>query len=168
MPIPLGIALYLMAEVCRALAYAHGRKDGSGKPLQIVHRDVSPQNVLVSEQGEVKVADFGIAKALGKRERTQTGIIKGKLEYMSPEQALGKPLDASSDVFAVGTLLYLLATNRRPFAHSLRLRGAAAGPAGGVRCRPRRCAPTSRPGWWASSRRPCRPAPPIATAAPRR
>jgi serine/threonine protein kinase len=115
-PIPLGISLYVMAEVCRALAYAHGRKDGSGKPLQIVHRDISPQNVLISEQGEVKVADFGIAKALGKRERTQTGIIKGKLEYMSPEQALGKPLDASSDVFAVGTLLYLLATSRRPFA----------------------------------------------------
>jgi serine/threonine protein kinase len=114
--LPRGIALYVMAEVCRALAYAHGRKDGSGKPLQIVHRDISPQNVLISEQGEVKVADFGIAKALGKRERTQTGVIKGKLEYMSPEQALGQPLDASSDVFAVGTLLYLLTTNRRPFA----------------------------------------------------
>ncbi len=117
-PIPLGLALYLVAEVCRALAYAHGRKDGAGKPLQIVHRDVSPQNVLVSEQGEVKVADFGIAKALGKRERTQTGIIKGKLEYMSPEQAMGQPLEARSDVFAVGTMLYLLTTNRRPFAHA--------------------------------------------------
>jgi serine/threonine protein kinase len=113
--LPLGIGLYLIAEVCRALAYAHGRKDGSGKPLGIVHRDISPQNVLVSEQGEVKVSDFGIAKALGKRERTQTGVIKGKLEYMSPEQALGAPIEASSDVFAVGTLLYLLATNRRPF-----------------------------------------------------
>ena len=115
-PLPLGIALYLIAEVCRALAYAHGRKDAQGKPLGIVHRDVSPQNVLVSEQGEVKVADFGIAKALGKRERTQTGVIKGKLEYMSPEQALGAPIDAGSDIFAAGTLLYLLATNRRPFA----------------------------------------------------
>jgi eukaryotic-like serine/threonine-protein kinase len=114
--IPLGICLYVVAEICRALAYAHGRKDARGKPLQIVHRDVSPQNVLISEQGEVKVADFGIAKALGKRERTQTGVIKGKLEYMSPEQALGKPLDAASDVFAVGTLLYLLATGQRPFA----------------------------------------------------
>jgi serine/threonine protein kinase len=115
-PLPIGIALYLVAEVCRALAYAHGRKDASGKSLGIVHRDVSPQNVLVSEQGEVKVADFGIAKALGKREETQTGVIKGKLEYMSPEQARGAPLDASSDIFAVGTLLYLLATNHRPFA----------------------------------------------------
>jgi serine/threonine protein kinase len=114
-PLPLGIAMYVIAEVCRALAYAHGRKDSKGKPLGIVHRDISPQNVLVSEQGEVKVSDFGIAKALGKRERTQTGIIKGKLEYMSPEQALGAPVDAGSDVFAVGTLLYLLATNRRPF-----------------------------------------------------
>jgi serine/threonine protein kinase len=114
--IPLGLSLYIVAEVCRALAYAHGRKDEAGQPLQIVHRDVSPQNVLVSDQGEVKVADFGIAKALGKRERTETGMIKGKLEYMSPEQALGQPLDAASDVFAAGTLLYLLATNRRPFA----------------------------------------------------
>ena len=144
-PIPLGISLYLVAEVCRALAYAHGRKDIQGKPLGIVHRDVSPQNVLVSEQGEVKVADFGIAKALGKRERTQTGIIKGKLEYMSPEQALGQPLDASSDVFAVGTLLYLLATDQRPFASPsdfealLRVQRAEFDPPEKVRptCRPR-------------------------------
>src|SRR5688572_22406127 len=66
-PIPMGLALYVMAEVCRALAYAHGRSDVHGQPMGIVHRDISPQNVLVSEQGEVKLADFGIAKALTKR-----------------------------------------------------------------------------------------------------
>ena len=72
--------------------------------------------MLISEHGEVKVTDFGIAKALGKRERTQTGIIKGKLDFMSPEQASGAELGASSDIFAAGTMLYFLATGRRPFA----------------------------------------------------
>jgi serine/threonine protein kinase len=115
-PFPMGLALYVMAEVCRGLAYAHGRRDANDRPLGIVHRDVSPQNVLLSEHGEVKVTDFGIAKALGKRERTHTGIIKGKLDFMSPEQASGGELDASSDIFAAGTMLYFLATGRRPFA----------------------------------------------------
>ena len=115
-PFPLGLALYVMAQVCRGLAYAHGRRDAHDRPLGIVHRDVSPQNVLISEHGEVKVTDFGIAKALGKRERTQTGIIKGKLDFMSPEQASGAELGGSSDIFASGTMLYFLATGRRPFA----------------------------------------------------
>ena len=114
--LPLGLALYIMAETCRGLGYAHGRRDVDGRPLGIVHRDVSPHNVLVSEHGEVKVTDFGIAKALGKRDRTQTGLIKGKLDFMSPEQASGAALDASSDIFAAGTTLYLLVTGRRPFA----------------------------------------------------
>jgi hypothetical protein len=113
--LPMGLCLYVIAEVCRGLAYAHG-KSREGKPLGIVHRDISPQNILLSEQGEVKVADFGIAKALGKRDRTQAGVIKGKLDFMSPEQATGATLDARSDVFSVGTVLYLLATGRRPFA----------------------------------------------------
>ena len=115
-PFPLGLCLYVMAEVCRGLAYAHGRRDAQGRPMGIVHRDVSPQNVLLSEHGEVKVTDFGIAKALGKRERTQTGIIKGKLDFMSPEQASGAELEGSSDIFSAGTMLYFLATGRRPFA----------------------------------------------------
>ncbi len=112
--LPPEIALYLCAEVCRALGYAHARTR-DGKPLGIVHRDISPHNVLISEQGEVKLTDFGIAKALGRRERTGQGVIKGKLAFMSPEQAAGAPLDARSDLFSVGTMLYLLTTGRRPF-----------------------------------------------------
>jgi len=114
LPFPPGLSLYVVAQVCRALAYAHNQTR-NGKPLGLVHRDISPQNVLVSAQGEVKLTDFGIAKALGKRERTQTGVIKGKLDFMSPEQAAGAPLDTRSDIFSVGTLLYLLATGKRPF-----------------------------------------------------
>jgi serine/threonine protein kinase len=114
LPIPPGLSLYIVAQVCRALAYAHAQTR-NGKALGIVHRDISPQNVLISEEGEVKLTDFGIAKALGKRERTQTGVIKGKLDFMSPEQAAGAALDTRSDIFSVGTLLYLLATGKRPF-----------------------------------------------------
>jgi eukaryotic-like serine/threonine-protein kinase len=114
-PIPLGLALHVVAEVCRGLAYAHARTGPDGKRLGIIHRDVSPHNVLVGEQGDVKLTDFGIAKALGNRDRTATGIIKGKLGFMSPEQASGEALAPSSDIFAVGTILYVLATGRRPF-----------------------------------------------------
>jgi serine/threonine-protein kinase len=113
-PIPPALALYISAEVCRALSYAHA-KTRDGKALGIVHRDISPHNVLVSEQGEVKLTDFGIAKAMGRRERTGAGIIKGKLAFMSPEQASGHALDARSDLFSVGTMLYLMTTGRRPF-----------------------------------------------------
>ncbi len=113
-PLPPEIVLYITAEICRALAYAHARTR-DGQPLAIVHRDVSPQNVLVSEQGEVKLTDFGIAKAMGRRERTNQGVIKGKLAFMSPEQASGWVLDNRSDLFALGTMLYLFFTDRRPF-----------------------------------------------------
>jgi serine/threonine protein kinase len=113
--LPPGLALYITAEVCRGLAYAHGRKRSDGRPMGIIHRDISPQNVLVSEQGEVKVTDFGIAQAFVKRDRTQVGIIKGKLEFMSPEQAGGAPLGAASDIFSVGTMLYMLTSGQRPF-----------------------------------------------------
>jgi serine/threonine-protein kinase len=112
--LPTGLGLYVVVQVCRALAYAHSQTR-NGKPLGLVHRDISPQNVLISDQGEVKLTDFGIAKALGKRERTQTGVIKGKLDFMSPEQAAGAVLDTRSDIFSMGTLLYLLSTGQRPF-----------------------------------------------------
>jgi serine/threonine-protein kinase len=113
---PLALGLYVVAEICRGLAYAHAHTGRDGKVLGIIHRDVSPHNVLLSEQGNVKLTDFGVAKALGKRDQTRTGIIKGKLDFMSPEQASGLPLAPSSDIFAVGTILYLLASGRRPFA----------------------------------------------------
>ena len=86
--LPLPLALYVVGSLCRALAYVHTRKR-DGQPLGIVHRDVTPQNVLLSREGEVKLADFGIAKAVGKREKSATGVIKGKFAYMSPEQSIG-------------------------------------------------------------------------------
>jgi tRNA A-37 threonylcarbamoyl transferase component Bud32 len=113
-PLPRELGLYVTAEVCRALAYAHSKMDGD-RPLGIVHRDVSPQNILLSEQGEVKLTDFGIAKAMNKREHTGTGVVKGKVAFMSPEQALGRSIDARSDIFALGTVLYQLMARVRPF-----------------------------------------------------
>jgi serine/threonine protein kinase len=114
-PFPPPLALYLTAEVCRALAYAHGKARPDGQPLSIVHRDISPHNVLVSEQGEVKITDFGIAKAQTRREQSTGNLIKGKIAFMSPEQASGEPLDARSDLFSVGTMLYAMVTRRHPF-----------------------------------------------------
>ena len=112
MPVPL--ILHVTSALCRALAYVHTRKR-DGRALGIVHRDVTPQNVLLSREGEVKLADFGIAKAIGKTEKSATGIIKGKFAYMSPEQSVGGELDARSDLFSVGTMLYVLTTGRKPF-----------------------------------------------------
>jgi eukaryotic-like serine/threonine-protein kinase len=111
---PPALSLYVVAEVCRALAFAHGKLH-DGKPLGIVHRDISPNNVLISEQGEVKLADFGIAKAQRKREQTAAGVIKGKIAFMSPEQATGVAIDRRSDLFSVGSMLYLMATDKLPF-----------------------------------------------------
>jgi serine/threonine protein kinase len=114
MPLPRELGLHITADVCRALAYAHSKTDGT-RPLGIVHRDVSPHNVLLSEQGEIKLTDFGIAKAMNKREHTGTGVVKGKVAFMSPEQAYGKPIDQRSDLFSLGTVLYLLMVRARPF-----------------------------------------------------
>jgi serine/threonine-protein kinase len=114
-PIPPALALYITAEVCRALAYAHNKKRSDGKPLGIVHRDVSPHNVLISEQGEVKLTDFGIAKVQNKTEKSLGNLIKGKVAFMSPEQASAGPLDGRSDLFSVGTMLYAMITRRHPF-----------------------------------------------------
>jgi serine/threonine protein kinase len=111
---PMPLTLHIVASLCRALSYVH-RRTRDGRPLGIVHRDVSPQNVLLGREGEVKLADFGIAKAIGRREKSATGIIKGKFAYMSPEQSIGGALDARSDLFSVGTLLYILTTGRKPF-----------------------------------------------------
>jgi serine/threonine protein kinase len=112
---PQAIALRVLVEVCSGLEHAHGRVDGRGRPLKIVHRDLSPHNVLVSFGGEVKLIDFGVAKAADNSTRTDSNQIKGKCSYMSPEQALQRPVDARSDLFALGILSYELLTGRRPF-----------------------------------------------------
>jgi tRNA A-37 threonylcarbamoyl transferase component Bud32 len=108
-------AVHLGAEVAKALAYAHRLSEG-GRPLGLVHRDVSPHNVLVSFEGEVKLADFGIARAMGQAGLTAPGTLKGKLAYMAPEQARGEAVDARADVFALGVILWELCAGRRLFA----------------------------------------------------
>jgi serine/threonine-protein kinase len=108
-------AVHVAAEVARALAYAHRLGDG-GRPLGLVHRDVSPHNVLVSFEGEVKLADFGIARAMNLGELTDPGNVKGKLAYMAPEQARGAAVDARADVFSLGVVLWELCAGRRLFA----------------------------------------------------
>jgi serine/threonine protein kinase len=106
---------HIVKEVCEALEYAHKKRDDNQVPLGIIHRDVSPQNVLVSYEGEVKLIDFGIAKAAGKANKTQAGILKGKFGYMSPEQVRGRPIDQRSDIFAMAVVLYELLTLERCF-----------------------------------------------------
>ena len=106
---------YLGREICAGLDHAHRKADADGRPLGIIHRDVSPQNVLVSYEGALKIIDFGIAKAESRTVHTRAGVVKGKLGYMSPEQARAQPLDRRSDLFSVGTVLYELATGQRLF-----------------------------------------------------
>jgi len=106
---------YTIMKVCEGLAHAHHKKDTHGKDLNIVHRDISPQNVLMSYEGEVKVIDFGIAKAQGKTSQTQVGILKGKFSYMSPEQVRGLHVDHRSDLFSLGIVLYEMLTLERLF-----------------------------------------------------
>lgn len=111
---PTDLALYIILQVLKALDYAHNLGGADGRHLGIIHRDVSPPNILLSYSGEIKLSDFGIAKA-SFREKTRTGIFKGKFGYMSPEQAMGETLDRRSDIFAVGILLYELLTGHRLF-----------------------------------------------------
>lgn len=113
--LPREFAVYIAMEAAKGLDYAHKRTAISGQPLNIVHRDVSPSNILVSYTGEVKVADFGIVKAANCAEDTDAGMLKGKFEYMSPEQAQGAELDRRSDIFALGIILHEMLTGRRLF-----------------------------------------------------
>ncbi|PIU58448.1 MAG: hypothetical protein COS89_00335 [Deltaproteobacteria bacterium CG07_land_8_20_14_0_80_38_7] len=113
--IPEDIAVFIISEVCKGLDYAHRKQDSSGQPLNIVHRDVSPQNILLSYEGEVKIVDFGIAKAAMNISHTMAGILKGKIAYMSPEQAMGKTINRQTDVFSAGILLYEMLTNTKLF-----------------------------------------------------
>ncbi|HZI14944.1 MAG TPA: protein kinase, partial [Myxococcus sp.] len=108
------LAIRIVAAACEGLHYAHTRSDDAGRPLRVVHRDISPQNILISFDGSVKLVDFGIAKAADQASLTKSGAIKGKFAYMAPEQASGKPLDARADIFAIGLVLYELLTGVRP------------------------------------------------------
>jgi serine/threonine-protein kinase len=112
---PLKEAMYLSMEACRGLSYAHELTDDEGVPLNLVHRDVSPPNILISKRGEVKVTDFGLAKATTQLERTDPGVVKGKFSYLSPEAALGQPVDARADIFAMGIVLWEMLAGRRLF-----------------------------------------------------
>jgi serine/threonine-protein kinase len=116
-PLSRDYAIAAALAVCSGLQYAHDKRDADGVVLEIVHRDVSPSNVFVTYDGTIKLIDFGIAKATSLPSETKLGTIKGKPGYMSPEQALGDPIDRRSDIFCVGILLYELTTGRSPFRH---------------------------------------------------
>ena len=113
--IPVEIVLGLASQACSGLHYAHQRSGTDGKPLNVVHRDVSPQNLVVTFEGVLKIVDFGIAKADQRQTHTRSGTIKGKFAYMSPEQCLAEPIDRRTDVFALGTVVHELLTARRLF-----------------------------------------------------
>ena len=103
-PIPVEAAVYVATRICQGLAYAHELK-GDGKPLQIIHRDITPANVLITRYGEVKIVDFGLAKASSQLAASDAGVIKGKFGYLAPETVMEKPVDQRVDVFAVGIIL---------------------------------------------------------------
>lgn len=113
--VPISAAIHICCRICEGLAYAHEARDERGRLLGIVHRDISPPNVLITRHGEVKVVDFGLAKANSQLEHSQPGIIKGKFGYLSPEAALGESVDLRTDIFAVGIILWELLTGRRLF-----------------------------------------------------
>jgi serine/threonine-protein kinase len=114
-PVPVEEACLITVKICEGLAYAHELVDGKGQSLHIVHRDMSPPNVLLTRFGEVKIVDFGLAKANSQLEKSEPGIIKGKFSYLSPEAAQGLPVDARTDVFAVGIILWEMLAGRRLF-----------------------------------------------------
>jgi serine/threonine protein kinase len=116
--VPLDLCALIASRVCSALEYAHRKKDDRGQPMMTVHRDISPQNILISFEGDVKLTDFGIAKAASKATVTETGALRGKLLYMSPEQAWGKPMDRRSDLFSLGIVFYEMVTDHKPFLGS--------------------------------------------------
>ena len=114
--IPYEIAGFIIAEICKGLDYSHSKRDDmTGEPLNIVHRDISPQNILVSYRGEVKISDFGISKAQSEPSLTQVGVIKGKMSYLSPEQAMGEQADARVDIYALGLVYYEILTGKRVY-----------------------------------------------------
>ncbi|MCC6215545.1 MAG: serine/threonine protein kinase [Polyangiaceae bacterium] len=113
--VPIEEAILICVRICEGLAYAHELKDQKGRDLHIVHRDMSPPNVLITRFGEVKIVDFGLAKANSQLEKSDPGVIKGKFSYLSPEAALGQEIDARTDIFAVGIILWEMLAGRRLF-----------------------------------------------------
>jgi serine/threonine protein kinase len=114
--IPAGIVLRVLADTCAGLHEAHSLKDGDGRPLEVVHRDVSPHNILVSTKGIAKLIDFGIAKAVSRvGNDTNSGVLKGKIQYMAPEQALGRHVDRRADIWAIGAIAYHLFAGKPAF-----------------------------------------------------
>ncbi|HEY4222428.1 MAG TPA: serine/threonine-protein kinase, partial [Myxococcota bacterium] len=116
--VPFDVTARIIADACAGLEHAHQLKGQDGKILDLVHRDMSPENIIITFEGQVKVVDFGIAKAADNSIRTQAGQIKGKLGYVAPEAILGKPVDARADIFAVGATLYLFLSGRPAFTGS--------------------------------------------------
>ena len=114
-PFPVEEACLICVRICEGLSYAHELTDNNGESLHIVHRDMSPPNVLITRFGEVKIVDFGLAKANSQLEKSEPGIIKGKFSYLSPEAAQGLPVDGKTDIFAVGIILWELLAGRRLF-----------------------------------------------------
>ncbi len=112
---PVQAAAWVAHEICKGLSYAHELTDPNGMPMNLVHRDMSPPNVLVTKYGEVKIVDFGLAKASSQLEKSEPGIIKGKFSYLSPEAALGQEVDKRTDIFAVGIILWELLAGQRLF-----------------------------------------------------
>jgi eukaryotic-like serine/threonine-protein kinase len=113
---PLGVAIALLVELCEALDYASNATDLHGEPLEIVHRDLSPSNLIVTDEGHLKIIDFGVAKAVSGRFMTNTGLVKGKLGYMAPEVLSGQPVDRRGDIFSIGVVAWELITGRRLFS----------------------------------------------------
>jgi serine/threonine protein kinase len=112
---PVSCAAFIAHEMCKGLAYAHELRDNNGTQLNIVHRDMSPPNVLITKYGEIKIVDFGLAKANSQLEHSEPGIIKGKFSYLSPEAAMGQEVDHRTDIFAVGIILWELLAGQRLF-----------------------------------------------------
>jgi serine/threonine protein kinase len=110
--------VFIILQICKGLDYSHSKRDEKGDAIHIVHRDISPQNMLVSYQGEVKISDFGISKARSEPSLTQAGVVKGKMAYLSPEQALGEPINQQADLYALGLVFYETLTGRRVYTFS--------------------------------------------------
>ena len=117
--LPVDKAVFIISRICKGLDYSHTKRDeNTGEPFHIVHRDISPQNLLISYQGEVKISDFGISKARSEPSLTQAGVVKGKMAYLSPEQALGEPIDHRADIYALGLVFYETLTGKRVYTFS--------------------------------------------------